>query len=177
MRLLIIVHGPVFSQVFDQPDQSETGGLYFPMAVSNLCMLRGLVDFRFADCVESVVGLYIEQISLACLFFLKISVSRTSSIIEGVLMIVLFFITLGMHIFVKSSFDRTFHRSDVSNGIWCWHSYHTLPSDVTRVKADSKAAGNGEEEKGRAENWGGGWFVQPSTYVTTLILADSEELK
>lgn len=27
----------VFMQVLDQPDAFETGGLYFPMAVSNLC--------------------------------------------------------------------------------------------------------------------------------------------
>lgn len=27
----------VLTQVFDQPDESETGGLYFPMAITNLC--------------------------------------------------------------------------------------------------------------------------------------------
>ena len=27
----------VLVQVFDQPDEKETGGAYFPMAVNNLC--------------------------------------------------------------------------------------------------------------------------------------------
>lgn len=32
----------VLTQVFDQPDESETGGLYFPMAIKNLCKLAPL---------------------------------------------------------------------------------------------------------------------------------------
>ena len=28
---------PVLTQVFDQPDEMETGGMYFPMAIDNLC--------------------------------------------------------------------------------------------------------------------------------------------
>ncbi|KAK0441132.1 DUF221 family protein [Armillaria borealis] len=76
------------TQVFDQPDQSETGGLYFPMAVSNL-----------------FVGLYIQQICLACLFFLKVSVTKTSSIIEGALMIILVAITACVQIYINHSFD------------------------------------------------------------------------
>ena len=27
----------VLTQVFDQPDEMETGGMYFPMAIDNLC--------------------------------------------------------------------------------------------------------------------------------------------
>ncbi|KAK0463530.1 DUF221 family protein [Desarmillaria tabescens] len=76
------------TQVFDQPDQSETGGLYFPMAVSNL-----------------FVGLYIQQICLACLFFLKVSITRTSSIIEGAFMIILVAITACVQIYIHHSFD------------------------------------------------------------------------
>lgn len=76
------------TQVFDQPDQSETGGLYFPMAVSNL-----------------FVGLYIQQICLACLFFLKVSVTKTSSIIEGAFMIILVAITACVQIYINHSFD------------------------------------------------------------------------
>jgi len=33
----------VFLQVFDQPDEVETGGMYFPMAMDNLCMYYSLV--------------------------------------------------------------------------------------------------------------------------------------
>lgn len=78
----------LFTQVFDQPDKSETGGMYFPMAVSNL-----------------FVGLYIEQICLACLFFLKAAQDKTSSIVEGILMLVLLGITIGFQIWIQKSYD------------------------------------------------------------------------
>ncbi|KAJ7899036.1 DUF221 family protein [Mycena leptocephala] len=77
----------LLTQVYDQPDEGETGGMYFPMSVSNL-----------------FVGLYIEQICLACLFFLKASVSPVSSIVEGVLMLVLLVITASTQIMFNRSF-------------------------------------------------------------------------
>ncbi|RDB24859.1 Uncharacterized protein RSN1 [Hypsizygus marmoreus] len=78
----------LLTQVFDQPDEAETGGLYFPMAVSNL-----------------FVGLYIEQICLACLFFLKVQSSGVASLVEGILMLVLLVITFSAQIFINHSFD------------------------------------------------------------------------
>ena len=36
----------VFLQVFDQPDEVETGGMYFPMAMDNLCTCPALVHER-----------------------------------------------------------------------------------------------------------------------------------
>ncbi|KAJ7079066.1 DUF221 family protein [Mycena belliarum] len=77
----------LLTQVYDQPDEKETGGMYFPMAVSNL-----------------FVGLYIEQICLACLFFLKASVSPTSSIVEGVLLLVLVVITATTQVLINRAF-------------------------------------------------------------------------
>ncbi|KAJ6594223.1 DUF221 family protein [Mycena capillaripes] len=77
----------LLTQVYDQPDESETGGMYFPMAVSNL-----------------FVGLYIEQLCLACLFFLKASVSPVSSVVEGVLMLFLVVITAAAQIMTNRSF-------------------------------------------------------------------------
>ncbi|KAJ7187941.1 DUF221 family protein [Mycena filopes] len=77
----------LLTQVYDQPDEQETGGMYFPMAVSNL-----------------FVGLYIEQICLACLFFLKASVAPVSSIVEGVLMLVLLVITAAAQIMLGRAF-------------------------------------------------------------------------
>jgi hypothetical protein len=85
----------VLTQVYDQPDEGETGGMYFPMSVSNL-----------------FVGLYIEQICLACLFFLKASVSPVSSIVEGVLMLVLLVITASTQIMFNRSFGRTHQFSN-----------------------------------------------------------------
>ncbi|KAF9467356.1 DUF221 family protein [Collybia nuda] len=78
----------LLTQVFDQPDELETGGLYFPMAVSNL-----------------FVGLYIEQICLACLFFLKVKDNGFSSAIEGALMLVLVVITLMAQLYIHHSFN------------------------------------------------------------------------
>ncbi|KAJ7680638.1 DUF221 family protein [Mycena polygramma] len=77
----------LLTQVYDQRDESETGGMYFPMSVSNL-----------------FVGLYIEQFCLACLFFLKTSVSPVSSAVEGVLMLVLVVITASAQLMITRSF-------------------------------------------------------------------------
>lgn len=92
--------------MFDQPDELETGGLYFPMAVSNLCETIHL-DFKpFLNLFLSVVGLYIEQICLACLFFLKVQDNGFSSAIEGALMLVLAVITLSAQLLIHHSFNR-----------------------------------------------------------------------
>ncbi|KIY74044.1 DUF221-domain-containing protein [Cylindrobasidium torrendii FP15055 ss-10] len=80
------------TQVYDQPEQSETGGMYFPMAISNL-----------------FVGLYIEQVSLACLFFLKISIDRDSSLIKGVFMLILVAITVSFQSYINSTFEPLTH--------------------------------------------------------------------
>ncbi|KAJ7747247.1 DUF221 family protein [Mycena metata] len=77
----------LLTQVLDQPDEQETGGMYFPMAVGNL-----------------FVGLYIEQICLACLFFLKASEAPASSVAEGVLMLLLIVITASAQIMLGRSF-------------------------------------------------------------------------
>ncbi|KAF5351925.1 hypothetical protein D9756_007456 [Leucocoprinus leucothites] len=77
----------LFVQVFDQADEMETGGLYFPMAIGNL-----------------FVGLYIEQICLACLFFLKTSGSTTVAVAQAVVMLVLLGITALAHSFINHSY-------------------------------------------------------------------------
>ncbi|KAJ4473195.1 hypothetical protein C8R41DRAFT_849210 [Lentinula lateritia] len=79
----------LFLQVFDQPTARESGGGYFPMASSNL-----------------FVGLYIEQICLACLFFMKVSIadSRYFALAQGVLMLVLVVITIWAHVLLNRSF-------------------------------------------------------------------------
>ncbi|KAF9261249.1 DUF221 family protein [Marasmius fiardii PR-910] len=87
--MFYIAYKLLFTQVFDQPDDRETGGLYFPMAISNL-----------------FVGLYIQQICMAALFFLKTSTkeARVPALAEGICMLVLFGITL----FVQAYFQRSF---------------------------------------------------------------------
>ena len=101
---------PVLTQVFDQPDEKESGGLYFPMAVNNLCKL----PIRKQNHEESlihlppvVVGLYIEQICLACLFFLK---TGKTAVVQAVFMLVLLVLTACAHTFIQNSFKREYSR-------------------------------------------------------------------
>lgn len=77
----------LLTQVFDQPDEVETAGLYFPMAMSNL-----------------FVGLYVEQVSLGALFLLKASGVKTQFIIEAVAMLVLIIITIIAHVSIHRSY-------------------------------------------------------------------------
>ncbi|KAB5591080.1 hypothetical protein CTheo_5492 [Ceratobasidium theobromae] len=76
----------LFLWVYDQPEPQETGGLYFPLVVSNL-----------------FVGLYIEQICLAGLFFLDIR--NTVSLVLGAFMVILIVITIGVQILFHKSFN------------------------------------------------------------------------
>ncbi|KIO24905.1 hypothetical protein M407DRAFT_15343 [Tulasnella calospora MUT 4182] len=86
--LLWVAWKYLFTWVFDQPDAGETGGLYYPLALGNL-----------------FVGLYIEQICLAGLFFLATDAQgKRSSIPQGVLMVVLLAITLASHVLFVHSY-------------------------------------------------------------------------
>ncbi|RXW15422.1 hypothetical protein EST38_g10427 [Candolleomyces aberdarensis] len=84
-------------QVFDQPDEKETGGAYFPMAVNNL-----------------FVGLYIEHLCLACLFFLKAHEEGAGAIVKAVFMLVLLAITAFAHIFISHCFNPLSHYLPMS---------------------------------------------------------------
>ncbi|TFK25546.1 DUF221-domain-containing protein [Coprinopsis marcescibilis] len=79
-------------QVFDQPDEAETGGMYFPMAINNL----------FA-------GLYIEHICLACLFFLRAADEGAHAVVKAVFMLILLALTVGAHLFMSHSFNHLIH--------------------------------------------------------------------
>ncbi|CAA7259132.1 unnamed protein product [Cyclocybe aegerita] len=78
----------LLDQVFDQPDEKETGGMYYPMAINNL-----------------FVGLYIEQVCLTCLLFLKAKEAGVAAVIQAVFMLVLAILTASAHLFVHNSFS------------------------------------------------------------------------
>lgn len=84
-------------QVFDQPEESETGGVYFPMAINNL-----------------FVGLYIEHVCLAALFFLRIPDEGVAALVKAIMMLVLVAITAAAHLFIKHSFDHLLHALPMS---------------------------------------------------------------
>lgn len=68
----------LFLYQFDQPSSQDTGGLFFPKAIQHL-----------------FVGLYLQQICLAALFFLARDTNgNPSAIPEGALMIVLIAMTV-----------------------------------------------------------------------------------
>ena len=54
----------------------------------------------------TVVGLYIEQVCLAALYFLKVPSSHFFLGL-GILMVILLAITIGAQIFLKKAFDRS----------------------------------------------------------------------
>lgn len=68
----------LFLYVYQQPTVKDTGGLFYPKAIQHV-----------------FVGLYIQQICLAALFFLAQDANKKNSAIpEGALMIVLIIITV-----------------------------------------------------------------------------------
>ncbi|KAK7039087.1 phosphate metabolism protein 7 [Paramarasmius palmivorus] len=96
--MFYIAYKLLFVQVMDQPDAAETAGLYFPMAVSNLCAFLSLFltprppsPSQALTNAKTVVGLYIQQICLAALFFARAShpSARVAALVQGALMLVL----------------------------------------------------------------------------------------
>ncbi|KAG9007929.1 hypothetical protein FRB93_006948 [Tulasnella sp. JGI-2019a] len=86
--LLWVAYKYLFTWVYDQPQAQDTGGLYFPLGLSNL-----------------FVGLYIEQLCLMGLFFLATDAQgRRSALPQGILMVVLIAITLTAQILIWNSF-------------------------------------------------------------------------
>jgi hypothetical protein len=73
-----------FTWQLDQPPSGETGGLFFPKAIQHI-----------------FVGLYVQQVCLAALFFLAQDENRRPSAIPmGALMVVLIFFTVRGMVFV-----------------------------------------------------------------------------
>lgn len=86
--LFFMLYKYLFLWQLQQPRASDAGGLFFPKAIQHV-----------------FVGLYIQQICLAALFFLaQNSNQKPSAIPEGALMVVLIIVTVRY-------FLRMFHRS------------------------------------------------------------------
>ena len=73
-----IVYKYLWIWVYDQPPETDTGGLFFPKAVNHV-----------------FVGIYIQEISLCSLFFLaRDTQKRPSALAQGILMIIFIVITV-----------------------------------------------------------------------------------
>ncbi|KAG6831418.1 hypothetical protein H0H87_005239 [Tephrocybe sp. NHM501043] len=78
----------LFLWQYGQPSTSDTGGLFFPKAIQHI-----------------FVGLYVQQVCLAALFFLARNQDRKASAVpEGALMVVLIVLTAGFHIIINNSY-------------------------------------------------------------------------
>lgn len=76
--LSYLVYKYLFTWVVDQKPQMDTGGLFFPKAIGQL-----------------FIGLYIQEICLAALFFFaRDGNGKVSALPQGILMIILIFITV-----------------------------------------------------------------------------------
>ncbi|KAG8698963.1 hypothetical protein FRC09_006915 [Ceratobasidium sp. 395] len=76
-----------------QPEAGDTGGLFFPKAMQHV-----------------FVGLYIQQVCMAALFFLaRNQNNKPSAIPQGALMVVLIAITVGFNLIIRSSYAPLTH--------------------------------------------------------------------
>jgi len=87
--LFFMLYKYLFLWQFDQPASGETGGLFFPKAIQHI-----------------FVGLYIQQVCLAALFFLaQNSHKKPSAVAEGALMVVLIIFTIAFHMIINNSYN------------------------------------------------------------------------
>lgn len=83
----------LFLYQLDQPASGDTGGLFFPKAIQH-----------------TFVGVYIQQICLASLFFLaRDEKGNASAVPEGALMIVLLALTVLFHLMINNSYGPLIH--------------------------------------------------------------------
>ncbi|KAK7044665.1 kinase domain-containing protein [Favolaschia claudopus] len=88
----------LFLYQFEQPPSSDTGGLFFPKAITHM-----------------FVGMYIQQICMAGLFFLaRDQADKASSAPQGVLMIVLIAFTFLFQRLVSNSYGPLIHALPLS---------------------------------------------------------------
>ncbi|KAF7984711.1 hypothetical protein HWV62_13020 [Athelia sp. TMB] len=96
MLLFYVLYKYLFLWVLEQPASSDTGGLFFPKAINHI-----------------FVGLYVQQVLLAALFFLAAKGTPTP-IPEGALMIVLIVVTAIFHMMINNSYGPLLHSLPLS---------------------------------------------------------------
>ncbi|TFK34488.1 hypothetical protein BDQ12DRAFT_689686 [Crucibulum laeve] len=127
--LFYILYKYLFLWTLQQSPTSDTGGLFFPKAISHI-----------------FVGLYIQQVCLCALFFLAQDDNKKASAIpEGALMVVLIVITAGFQAIISNSYgpllhalplslaDKTYALNAAEEGIT------TAPSQSSSASAEERA--------------------------------------
>ncbi|WWC69648.1 uncharacterized protein I206_103591 [Kwoniella pini CBS 10737] len=83
-----LVYKYLFIWAYDQPPETDTGGLFFPKAITHL-----------------FVGMYIQEVCMAALFFLARDTDKKAKAIpQGALMIVLIVCTIAFHFTLLNSY-------------------------------------------------------------------------
>ncbi|KAL8284084.1 hypothetical protein RQP46_005197 [Phenoliferia psychrophenolica] len=130
--LFYFVYKYLFLYVYDTPPESETGGLFYPKALSHI-----------------FVGLYIEQVCMAGLFFLaRDDNNKASSIPEGALMIVLIVITIFFQLTMNAGYEPLI-------------AY--LPLSLAGRIEDIQREGDEQDAKQMSEKNGSSTFNLPTT--------------
>jgi len=129
----------LFLWQLDQPRSSETGGLFFPKAIQHM-----------------FVGLYLQQICLAALFFLATDQNdHPAAIPEGALMVALIAFTAFFNLIIHNSYGPLLHSLPLSL------ASRTMPVDGgVDYNRDAEVSANGPEtehieEKSIASQTGG----------------------
>ncbi|KAH8101154.1 DUF221-domain-containing protein [Cristinia sonorae] len=118
----------LFLWQLDQPRSSDTGGLFFPKAIQHV-----------------FVGLYLQQICLAALFFLARDQSgKASSIGEGALMIVLIAVTAFFNVVINSSYGPLLYSLPLSLADKTYGMDGTDPNrEQAELELDDQASSTG----------------------------------
>ncbi|KAG8794642.1 hypothetical protein FRC12_022951 [Ceratobasidium sp. 428] len=102
-----------------QPEAGDTGGLFFPKAMQHV-----------------FVGLYIQQICMAALFFLaRDQNNKPSAIPQGALMVALIAITIGFNLIIRSSYAPLTHPLPLTlahKSFGMPHEHHSQNDDEVR---------------------------------------------
>ncbi|KAG8717436.1 hypothetical protein FRC09_014276 [Ceratobasidium sp. 395] len=102
-----------------QPEAGDTGGLFFPKAMQHV-----------------FVGLYIQQICMAALFFLaRDQNNKASAIPQGALMVVLIAFTIGVNLIIRSSYAPLTHPLPLTlahKSFGMPHEHHSQNDDEVR---------------------------------------------
>ncbi|KAI9567493.1 hypothetical protein HD554DRAFT_2314817 [Boletus coccyginus] len=111
----------LFLYQFTQPATADTGGLFYPKAIQHV-----------------FVGLYVQQICLCALFFLfRDENNDAGATAEGILMVVLIFLTAGFHIVINDSYDPLISALPLSIADKTYKSEGPPEADIGR-KSDEK---------------------------------------
>lgn len=125
--LLYLMWKYLFLWQLDQPASGDTGGLFFPKAIQH-----------------TMVGLYIQQVTLMLLFFLN------KSIPEGAVMAVLVGLTALAHIIINNSFNPLLYSLPLT---FANRSYGTTTEEEDDLSiAEADAEGFGGDDKPEKDN-------------------------